>query len=1085
MTLKSQLGCLWFILVLVLPAWCVYAQPVVINEFMAANGGAVLSEDGLSPDWIELHNTSDQTVSLAGLYLSDKLDDLTKWRFPDDLPDLTTLAPDGYRIVWASGSDSTPTELHADFSLNADGEAVVLTDLDGQTILDSIEFGSQSPDTSFGRDPNALATQGDTPQWAMLQAPTPGQANASGFLGQVEPVHFSVERGFYNEPFMLTLTTETPDAEIWFCRGGEIPLSSFYENRAGERIWIGEQYTEPIAVGKTVCIRALARKPGWKTSALVTHTYIFPEDVIRQSTRPGGFPTSWGRRTVDYAMDYRIVNDPVYNSTIQDDLRSTPSVCIVIPNDDFFGEDGIYANPTRKGDDWEREASVEWIDPNTGEQFGVNAGLRIQGGAYARARSSNPKSGLQLFFRGRYGLAKLDYPLFPDTDVQSFNRLALREIWNYSWIGDSGSYGADYLRDTFCRDTIRDMGRLTPYGRPVQIYINGLYWGLYIMTERIDDDFAADHLGGDKADYDVLEAPSSQGGSTHMKVAGGNETTAQEAWATLFALADNDLSDPNAYEAMQQYVDLPAMIDYMLMIYYSGSRDAPVFLGDQYTPRNFYALRSREPGSPFLFVPWDVEWCLENPYENRVFLVGVWQPHYLMDRLAANADFRMLLADQIYKAFFNDGPLTREQATQRYLSRAHQIAGAIVGESARWGDVLRNPPPTQATWQAEVDRLVNQYFSGRTETVLEQLKDRGWYPAVEAPVYLINASKQHGGLAQAGDLLSIDNPNGSGTVFYTLDGSDPRLLVDPEENDIRLVDEKQNKRILVPTQEIGSQWVEAAFNDTQWTLGSGNVGFELGSGYQNMINADVQNNMWGRSASCYIRIPFEVTNPSGLSRLKLRIRYDDGFAAYINGVPVAQANASLPLSWDAHADYAHEAGPAFREFQITHLESLHLNPRANVLAIHGLNAAANSTDFLISAELLGVEGVSYDDLLYTGPIDLDKSIRIKSRILQDAQWSPLHEAVYKVGPVAQNLRISEIMYHPADPNLEFVELINIGQDPINLNLVEFTRGLVQVVCPDRTDDPVQRNGKIGQLLRIRFDPHQLFTSTSNIHRRNV
>ena len=113
---------------------------------------------------------------------------------------------------------------------------------------------------------------------------------------------------------------------------------------------------------------------------------------------------------------------------------------------------------------------------------------------------------------------------------------------------------------------------------------------------------------------------------------------------------------------------------------------------------------------------------------------------------------------------------------------------------------------------------------------------------------------------------------------------------------------------------------------------------------------------------------------------------------------IAQENASLPLSWNAPADFAHEAEQAFTEFHITGIESLNLSTGLNILAIHGLNASANSTDFLISVELAGIEGASYDDILYTDPIILDQSIHIKSRILQDGEWSALNEAVYIVNP---------------------------------------------------------------------------------------
>jgi len=122
----------------------------------------------------------------------------------------------------------------------------------------------------------------------------------------------------------------------------------------------------------------------------------------------------------------------------------------------------------------------------------------------------------------------------------------------------------------------------------------------------------------------------------------------------------------------------------------------------------------------------------------------------------------------------------------------------------------------------------------------------------------------------------------------------------------------------------------------------------------------------------------------------------------------------------------------------------------NVLAIHGMNFSAGDDDFLISAELtankLTQGDISPSAIEYRSPFVLEKSSRVKARALH-GKWSALNEAVFSVGPVAENLRITEIMYHPAyigdpnDRNAEFVELTNIGSEPINLNLVRFTEGI--------------------------------------------
>ncbi|MBN2594923.1 MAG: lamin tail domain-containing protein [Sedimentisphaerales bacterium] len=1012
--------------------------PLVINELMASNSSSIRDPQGQYDDWIEIHNYGTETIDAGGMYLTDNLSVPTKWQIPTNNPSATIIPEGGYLLIWAD-NDTADAGLHVNFKLDADGEQIGLFDNDGTTLIDSITFPAQITDISYGRDPNA------NDNMRFFGVPTPGQHNSEAYLGKVEAPEFNKERGFYDTSFYVTIATETEDADIYYTLDGSKP----YQPAARGVFFFGEVYVGPIPINGTTCLRAVAVKPGWLSSDVVTNTYIFLDDVIRQPARPSGFPSSWGSRTADYAMDPDVVNDPAYSGEIKDDLLSTPSVSIVIPNEDFFGSEGIYANSTQYGDQWERAASIEWIDPNTSEHFGVNAGLRIHGGPYSR--SGNIKNALRVIFRNEYGLSKLEYPLFPDTEVATFNTLALRSIWNYSWTGHSGMSGsrhADYLRDAFARDTVRDMGRLTPYGRPVQVYINGLYWGLYIMTERPDEHFVADHLGGNREDYDVLEAPSGYGGSTIMTVKSGG-TGATQAWNELFSMADRDLSMSENYQAIQAHVDIPTMIDYMLMIYYVGSRDAPVFLGDQRTPRNFYAVRQREPASPFIFVPWDTEWALEYPTENRVNLVGVWNPHYLINRLRANPEFEMLIADHIHKQFFNAGALTRESTTQRYLARADEIYGAIVGESARWGDEPRPSQPytRDVEWAGEVNRLVNEYFSTRTQIVINQFRQAGFYPSVDAPVFNINGAYQHGGMISDDDLLSMSAP--SGTIFYTLDGSDPRSPDTAQQQATTLVPENADKRVIVPVEDIDDNWKDGGdFDDSAWLScsgGPGGVGFERTSGYQDFFTLDLIDQMYARNATCYVRIPFTVD--ANYSTLMLEVRYDDGFVAYLNGVEVARRNFDGTPAWDSRASASHSdsAAVAFESINISNFID-NLRQGDNLLAVHGLNASTTSSDFLISVELLATETSSDDNgqegiFEYTGPITLPHSAAVKARVLNGNTWSALNEAVYAIGPVAENLRITEIMYNPIEPNEEFIELVNIGAETINLNLVSFTNGI--------------------------------------------
>jgi hypothetical protein len=183
------------------------------------------------------------------------------------------------------------------------------------------------------------------------------------------------------------------------------------------------------------------------------------------------------------------------------------------------------------------------------------------------------------------------------------------------------------------------------------------------------------------------------------------------------------------------------------------------------------------------------------------------------------------------------------------------------------------------------------------------------------------------------------------------------------------------------------------------------------------------------------------------------MRYDDGFVAWLNGVEVGRALFNGTPAWNSAASTNHDDGVAvvLEEFDISALAGL-LHSGPNVLAIQGMNSSATSSDLLFSVELAagrrtvtldeGASGVVHE---YAGPISVAESSRLKARVLAPGNryspWSGLAEAVFAVGPVAESLRISELMYHPSDPNAEFIELTNIGAETINLHLVKFTAGV--------------------------------------------
>jgi hypothetical protein len=156
-------------------------------------------------------------------------------------------------------------------------------------------------------------------------------------------------------------------------------------------------------------------------------------------------------------------------------------------------------------------------------------------------------------------------------------------------------------------------------------------------------------------------------------------------------------------------------------------------------------------------------------------------------------------------------------------------------------------------------------------------------------------------------------------------------------------------RVRVPASgNDGTNWTFLDFDDGAWTAATNGIGF----GNVPALATDIASSMANLNASAYVRLPFTIGDPSNLVQLNLRLRYDDGFAAWVNGVEVARANAPDPLAFNSAATAVHSP-TNFEEIRVTVREGL-LNTGANVLAIQGLNRTATDSDFLLQAELIGV-----------------------------------------------------------------------------------------------------------------------------------
>lgn len=169
-------------------------------------------------------------------------------------------------------------------------------------------------------------------------------------------------------------------------------------------------------------------------------------------------------------------------------------------------------------------------------------------------------------------------------------------------------------------------------------------------------------------------------------------------------------------------------------------------------------------------------------------------------------------------------------------------------------------------------------------------------------------------------------------------------------SDMTIIPENSVCRLLVPTSDIGTTWRDRLFDDSSWSPANTGIGYDYG----NLIgsNGDVGSQTEDINGSVYIRIPFTVDDPASLTSLTLRMKYDDGFVAYLNGTLVASAAAPANPQWNslATADHPDNLAVVFEDFNIAAGPGL-LEAGGNVLAIHGLNRSTGSSDLLVLPRL--------------------------------------------------------------------------------------------------------------------------------------
>lgn len=750
------------------------AAAVVINEFLAVNTVTLADNTGEFEDWIELHNTATSAVDLGGWTIADGGNSFT-------FAPGTTISSDEYLVMWASGdiTRSAAGFLHLPFKLSGDGESLTLRDSAGVLSEPSwaTSYPAQIADASYG-----IASGGQIRYFA---TPTPGAANGGGLGGLVSPVTFSVPHGFFDSAQTVVLSTTTTGAQIRYTLDGSTPTDA-----NGLALASGGSVT----VADTSVVRAIAYRSGWASSAVETRSYLFSADIASQSTvAPEGWPADQeinGMRAF-YGVDPTLT--AAERAQVEQSLTAIPTMSITTDLDNLFDPaTGIWTNPRERGIEWEAPVSIELIDP-TGAQpgFDINGGLRLRGNSSREL--GNFKHSMRLVFNDTYGDGELNYPLFGNEGVGSYESVDLKTAQSWSWQRPSATRvgrGTEttWLRDVWNRDSQGAMGQPYARGRFVHAFINGQYWGLYMTEERVSNQHAADYTGGNEEDFDVIKRDTSNpafADALHVEARDGT----LDDWLSLWPLVEDHSLTDTEWAQFRNEVDLENLADFYVLMFYGGDSDStPRFTLDR--SNNWLAFRNRagvgeaarwqfndrdsesalctdtdaaRPPDWNPTPPWNLDAGVGTYLPPENFLAPAW----LFEAALTQPEFVQIFQDRVQMHLVDPaGALSIDASLARLNARAAVVDLAVDAEAARWGDTWISPGFGRADWE-QATQTVRECFQLRRTVIEQYLREDGLWPESD-PAQITPA----GGAVAFGTEVTVTSAGG--TVWITTDGSDPR-----------------------------------------------------------------------------------------------------------------------------------------------------------------------------------------------------------------------------------------------------------------------------------------------------------------------
>ena len=536
--MKNHLIKLLIVIILILSTQNSNAQGLVLNEILSSNKNGLTSLDASHHDWIELFNNSSNSINLLNYSLSDDKEDYQKWLFPE-----TIIPANGYLLVFASGQENViGSELHANLKIKKSGESLFLSDASG-TLISSVIPIELGDDQSYSRVPDGAST------FAILNTPTPPLNSIDN-----STIIASLSSGYYETDTTLNLTCSNNSHKIYYTLNGAQPSSQSLKYEGNITLTTDNFGSNDISLIPTTPLEG-----PWP---LPTHIWKAPKNVNKAHViRFAAFK--------DGVMKSQIYNSTFFIGPEKSERYTMPVISLVTDSFNLFDyETGIYipgkrfdeegfnwfpiGNYLNRGRDWERVAHLSYFDTKGDIGFETKVGIRLKGGG----STSNPQKSLNIYFREEYGLKKLEYPVFKNSENTNFKRLAFRNSGN--------DFLKTHFKDAMLQSVFKQFNLDIQEYSPSVLFMNGEYWGIHIIREKFDKYYFKYKFGIDEDNVNIL-------GICGTVEEGNNDD--YKLLTNYFA--SNDISDAEHYEFIKGKLDIENFIDYQIAEIYYANYDWP------------------------------------------------------------------------------------------------------------------------------------------------------------------------------------------------------------------------------------------------------------------------------------------------------------------------------------------------------------------------------------------------------------------------------------------------------------------------------------------------------------------------------